>query len=186
MLSAVVAEGAMRIHCLRIFLVLAVVGISWLTFSPVATGEIVSPVPGKRVALSGYDPVAYFTKGQPERGSSEFWSAFDDAIYLFASSDHRAMFAKEPERFAPQYTGYCTMFLAFQGTKLEPDPEAWAIHEGKLYVFGKKIGAEKFRADAAAITAKANAAWPGVRVQQRECRLIDPTAEHFDTVCKTD
>ena len=47
------------------------------------------------------------------------------------------MFAADPERYAPQYDGYCAVSMSM-GKKAEPDPEAWAIAEGKLYVFGVK------------------------------------------------
>jgi hypothetical protein len=65
------------------------------------------PPEGRRIALRGYDPVAYFADGRPAKGSPEFWSAFDDVVYLFRSAEHRDKFAAEPERFAPQYDGYC-------------------------------------------------------------------------------
>src|SRR5688572_28512084 len=65
------------------------------------------PPAGRRIALSGYDPVAYFTDGKPAKGAREHWHAFDDAVYLFRSAAHRNQFAAQPERYAPQYAGYC-------------------------------------------------------------------------------
>ena len=56
------------------------------------------PPEGRRIALSGYDVVAYFEDGQPAKGSREFWSAFDDVIYLFRSAQHRDTFASDAER----------------------------------------------------------------------------------------
>ena len=50
------------------------------------------PPAGRRIALSGYDPVAYFTDGKPAKGSPEFWYAFDDVVYLFRSAQHREQF----------------------------------------------------------------------------------------------
>src|SRR5262249_44611279 len=88
-----------------------------------------------RLALSGYDPVAYFTEGHPEKGLPEFTAVFDDATYWFKSAEHRAQFASNPERYAPQFQGFCTIDLS-RGLKTEPDPEAWSIVDGKLYVFG--------------------------------------------------
>jgi YHS domain-containing protein len=126
--------------------------------------EIVSPVPGKRVALRGYDPVSYFTNGKPERGVSTFWVAFDDAVYLFASAKHRALFEADPERYAPQYHGYCTIKIS-EGERAEPDPEAWVVVDGKLYVFRSKRGLARFNDNASAILGKANAAWQSLRGQ---------------------
>jgi hypothetical protein len=116
---------------------------------------------GRRVALGGYDPVAYFTDGQPQKGSEAFWFAFDDAVYLFKSAEHRAAFAADPERYAPQYAGFCAAGMS-KGYKTEPDPEAWAILNGKLYVFQLKDRVPGFKQDTAFID-KANSNWPGLK-----------------------
>lgn len=125
--------------------------------------ENLSPVPGKRVALAGHDPVSYFTRGRPEKGSREFWFAFDDAVYLFSSAKQRALFAADPERYAPQYHGYCTMKVS-EGEKAEADPDAWGIAGGKLYVFRSKRGLARFNENRTEILSKADAAWQALRV----------------------
>ena len=90
---------------------------------------------GRRIAIGGYNSVAYFADGQPTgKGSEAFWLAFDDAVYLFRTAEHRATFAADPERYAPQYAGFCAGGVS-KGYKVEPDPEAWAILNGKLYLF---------------------------------------------------
>lgn len=125
-------------------------------------GENASPVPGKQVALSGYDPVSYFLNSRPEKGSREFWFAFDDAVYLFTSAKHRALFVADPERYAPQYHGYCTMKVS-EGEQAEADPEAWTIAGKKLYVFRSKKGLARFNENRAEFVNKANAAWQTLR-----------------------
>jgi len=115
-----------------------------------------------RIALDGYDPVAYFTDGRPVKGSEEFTSAFDEAVYYFKSAEHRAMFAADPEHYAPQYSGYCAIGVSM-GKKLHADPEAWAISDGKLFVFHSKGGMPRFAQDSAAIVEKADTNWPTVR-----------------------
>ncbi|HEY4403836.1 MAG TPA: YHS domain-containing (seleno)protein [Xanthobacteraceae bacterium] len=112
---------------------------------------------GRRTALSGYDPVSYFTPGRPEKGASEFSFAFDDAIYLFRDAEHRAMFSAEPERYAPQYAGYCAGGVS-EGYKTESDPEAWAILNGKLFVFQLKDKVAEFKRDLSFIE-KADVNW---------------------------
>ena len=121
-----------------------------------------SPPAGRRIALSGYDPVSYFTDGRPEKGSNAFWFAFDDAVYLFRSAEHRAMFAADPERYAPQYDGFCAAGVS-KGYKTEPDPEAWVIANGKLYVLMLKERVPDFKRDTAAFVDKADANWPTLR-----------------------
>jgi YHS domain-containing protein len=116
------------------------------------------PLADKRLALKGYDPVSYFTEGRPVKGSAEFWAVFDDATYWFESAEHRAMFTVDPDRYAPQYGGLCAISLA-HGRTIEPDPEAWTIADGKLYVFGVKEGVALFQDQAASIVGKAAEQW---------------------------
>jgi hypothetical protein len=115
-----------------------------------------------RVALSGYDPVAYFTDGHPEKGSAEYTAAFDDATYWFISPEHRALFVGDPDHYAPQFSGYCAINIS-HGAKMEADPEAWAIADGRLYVFSMKQGVPMFQQQTAEIISKATQNWPEVR-----------------------
>jgi hypothetical protein len=146
----------------RLFLTAAIPLIATASRSAVWAAETTGPVPPKRVALSGYDPVSYFTEGHPEKGASDFTFAFDDAIYWFKNAEHHAMFAADPEHYAPQYAGYCTITVS-RGGKFEADPEAWKVWDGKLFVFGSKNGVSMFGEDGPAIVAKADANWPTVR-----------------------
>jgi len=116
----------------------------------------------KRLALSGYDPVSYFTPGQPEKGSAEYSAAFDDATYWFKSAEHRTMFVADPDHYAPQFAGYCAVALS-RGVKYEADPEAWAIADGRLYVFGSKAGVPVFQAQTASVIEKATENWAKLR-----------------------
>ena len=88
-----------------------------------------------RVVLKGHDPVAYFTEGKPVKGDPKLSYDWDDGRYYFASAKHRDMFAADPERYAPQFGGYCTGSMA-RGVTNEGDPDGWVISDGKLYVFG--------------------------------------------------
>ena len=143
-------------------LVFAAVAITFCCGS--AAAENMSPsVP--RVALKGYDPVSYFTDGKPEKGSSEFTFAFDDTTYWFKSAEHRDKFAADPERYAPQFDGFCTLQLS-RGRKVEADPEAWTITNGKLYVFSGKAGVPKFQEQPVAVAEKARANWQQLRTSQ--------------------
>ncbi len=130
-----------------------------------ATAQNASPVPGQRVALKGYDPVSYFTDGKPEKGSGEFTFAFDDTTYWFKSAEHRDKFAADPERYAPQFDGFCAVQLS-RGRKVEADPEAWTITNGKLYVFAEERGVPVFQQQAAGIVEKAGENWPKLRTAQ--------------------
>jgi len=84
-------------------------------------------------AIDGYDPVSYFVDGRAERGSADIVAEWNGAVWHFASEAHRDMFVEDPEKFAPQYGGFCALGMA-HGGDVPPDPEAWTIYEGKLYL----------------------------------------------------
>ncbi len=103
-----------------------------------------SAEPG-RLAIKGYDPVAYFTMGRPVQGAPEFEYTVDDVRYRFATVEHLEMFIKDPDRYAPQYSGLCAMGLGAKGYKVEASPENWVIHEGQLFVTQAKFGIPAFQ-----------------------------------------
>lgn len=146
----------------RFFILAALPALAIALGGSLRAAENTSPVPGKRIAIASHDPVSYFIRGRPEKGSREFWFAFDDAVYLFSSAKHRALFMADPERYAPQYHGYCTMKVS-EGDRAEADPEAWVIVGGKLYVFRSKNGLARFNENRAEILGKADAAWQTLR-----------------------
>jgi hypothetical protein len=106
------------------------------------------------LAIKGYDPVAYFTAGQPTRGRADIELVWDEHRYQFTSEQNRARFKADPVRYAPQFSDYCAMALS-KGELVEANPENWTIVDGKLYIFGKSVGPQVFRQDAAANQAKA-------------------------------
>ena len=112
-------------------------------------------------AIRGYDSVAYFTQGAPVRGSEKFSHQWRGAIWYFASAEHRDRFAAEPDKFAPQYGGYCAYGVA-QGYAPEIDPSAWSIVDGKLYLNFSQSIRERWRADIPGYIRKADANWPKV------------------------
>jgi len=127
-----------------------------------APARAAEPPADRRVALSGYDPVAYFNDGRPAKGVRQYWHAFGDSVYLFRSAAHRDQFAAQPQRYAPQYSGFCAGGVS-KGYKAEPDPEAWLIANGRLFVFQYKDRVEMFRQKIAEVEAQANANWPAVK-----------------------
>jgi len=146
----------------RFFLATTLPAIALFGNLDVRAAENAAPGPGKRVALNGYDPVSYFIPGRPEKGSDAFWIEFDDAVYMFRSAEHRAMFDRDPDRYAPQYSGYCAIGTSLNH-KAEVDPESWAISNGKLYVFHYKTDMAKFATESPDIIAKADANWASVK-----------------------
>jgi YHS domain-containing protein len=114
-----------------------------------------------RLALKGYDPVAYFTDKRPIVGDSQYQHEWDGAIYRFASAKHLELFRADPDRYLPQYHNWCAASVA-KGEKVRPDPENWLVVDGRLYLFGKSIGPGLMKADPAAMKREADKNWPTV------------------------
>ena len=113
------------------------------------------------VATDGYDPVAYFTMGRPVQGRSEFSLDWNGASWRFANSEHREMFRANPERYAPQYGGYCAFAVA-HGQTAGIDPNAWAIVDGKLYLNYDADIQRQWVANQAEFIRLANQKWPAL------------------------
>jgi len=90
-------------------------------------------VDSDNVAIHGYDTVAYFTEGKPVKGADEFEQVWEDTRWQFASATNRELFKANPERYAPQFGGYCAGGLS-AGEYANGDPEVWTIVDGKLYL----------------------------------------------------
>ncbi len=111
-------------------------------------------------AINGYDPVAYFTEMKPVRGKTDYTSEYKGALFLFASAENRDLFAADPEKYAPQYGGWCA-FAMSKGAFATTAPEAWTIHEGKLYLNYSTGVRQIWQQDIPGNVAKADENWAG-------------------------
>src|SRR5260370_9156325 len=111
------------------------------------------------LAIKGYDPVAYFTIGKPTPGSSSFSASYKGAVYRFASAEDRDRFIAEPEKFVPQYGGYCAYAMSLN---LIPDiyPDEWAIVNNKLYLNNSFFAQTLWALDKSGNIVKAARNWP--------------------------
>ena len=116
------------------------------------------------VAIEGYDPVAYFTRGEPVEGSDAFTATHDGATWRFSSADNRDAFLSDPERYAPQYGGFCAYAVA-QGAIAPIDPRAFTVLDDRLYLNYSDQVRARWRNDADAYISKANENWPDLSGQ---------------------
>ena len=112
-------------------------------------------------AISGYDAVAYFRENQPRQGSKDFSARHEGATYLFSSAANRDIFAAQPDKYAPQFGGYCA-YGASRGYKAATDPKAFTITGDKLYLNYNQQVQDPWRADMPALLKKAEAQWQQV------------------------
>ena len=112
-------------------------------------------------AIRGYDPVAYFTVGEPIMGSDQFSTQWQGATYKFASAANLELFKAEPTAYAPQYGGYCAYAVA-KGATAGTVPEAWSIVDGKLYLNYSLNVQQRWRKDVPGHIRAADGNWPAV------------------------
>jgi YHS domain-containing protein len=110
-------------------------------------------------AIRGYDPVAYFTDAKPVEGSDKFTHTWKGATWRFASAENRDRFVAAPEKYAPQYGGYCAYGVA-GGYTVSIDPAAWSVVDGKLYLNYSRGVQSDWNKDIPGYIRKADANWP--------------------------
>jgi YHS domain-containing protein len=120
--------------------------------------QAMTPAGPERLGLKGYDPVAYFTLSRPTPGAAQYEYVFDGVRYRFANAQHLDLFKANPDKYAPQFGGSCTMNMS-AGVRREADPNVWIISNGNLYVFAGAAGAERFRENPDLAAARAVANW---------------------------
>jgi len=128
-----------------------------LAAATAAAGERINK-DADNLAIRGYDTVAYFTDGRLVRGKPEFAYTWQDARWQFASAEHRDLFAGEPDRYAPQFGGFCTGGVGL-GRLVPIDPDAWVIVDGRLYLHYDRAGRDETSAHPEAQIAAATEQW---------------------------
>lgn len=111
--------------------------------SPLAPVNAVALDTDSRALLRGADVVAYFTEKAYRQGSPEFKSRYQGVDFRFASAANKALFDQSPERYLPQYGGYCANGIVY-GIPWGGDADTWAMVDGKLYIFGGQASKDAF------------------------------------------
>lgn len=114
------------------------------------------------LAIDGYDPVAYFTEQKPVKGSAQFPANFQGSTFQFASATNRDIFVADPDKYTPQYGGYCAYGTA-KGYKASIDPAAFTLVGDKLYLNHSKTVRSQWLTDIPGYIRKADANWPEVQ-----------------------
>ncbi|SHO56895.1 YHS domain-containing (seleno)protein [Vibrio quintilis] len=111
-------------------------------------------------ALDGYDTVAYFTENKPVKGRSEWMTTYQGADWYFSTQKHLEMFTAAPEKYAPQYGGYCAWAIAEKNDYASADPLQWSLVDGKLYLNYDADIKAKWEQNRAAFIRQGNINWP--------------------------
>lgn len=122
----------------------------------------------KGYVAEGYDVVAYFEK-ETQKGDKRYKTSYDGVDFLFASQEHLDQFKEEPEKFIPQYGGYCAYAIAVNSKKVGIDPETFEIRDGKLYLFYNAWGNNTLQSwqekDTKGLQKKADQHWEAIKME---------------------
>jgi len=128
------------------------------------------------VALSGYDPVAYFLEGggEPRKGKASVTQLHAGVTYRFASEENRDLFRADPERYEPAFGGWCAWAMV-DGERVEVDPESFLVENGRLFVFYDGFFADTrkkwLRKGGEELAPKADSKWRGISGEEPRLTL---------------
>ncbi|WP_020582638.1 YHS domain-containing (seleno)protein [Endozoicomonas elysicola] len=111
-------------------------------------------------AVSGYDTVAYFTQEKPVKGSAKYKFEYLDVEWYFSSEKHLNLFKENPEKYMPQYGGYCAWAVAAKKQRAPGDPKYWKIVDNKLYLNYDSSVQETWLKDIPGFIKAADQHWP--------------------------
>lgn len=144
-----------------------VTGVLLQSMTPGWAGQEANTVGG--VGLHGFDPVAYFVSKSARKGDPGITSTHNGVTYEFASAQNKALFDGAPDKYAPQYGGFCA-YAVSKGYKADIDPHAFSVVDGKLYVnYSHEVGRE-FNKKPRSYVKSADANWPDVKGQDKVIR----------------
>ena len=99
-----------------------------------AQDKMENNIDNSNIALQGYSPVSYLDLGLAQIGNNAYKSEYKKVVYYFTSSEQKNTFDKNPERYLPQYGGFCA-FGIYAGAKFRVDPSKFIVKDGKYYLF---------------------------------------------------
>jgi len=113
------------------------------------------------VAVGGYDAVSYFSESGPVKGKKAITHEYNGTTWQFATAENRDAFIAAPEKYAPQFGGYCA-WAAAQNYLAPGDPRYWKLIDGKLYLNYSAMVQADWEKDIPGFIQKADANWPEI------------------------
>jgi YHS domain-containing protein len=144
--------------CFALLLVFTVISSS---HAQKITGKYFNNLNDKGVILDGYDPVAFYTDNKPVPGDEKFQFSYQDAIYYFASGEHLELFKANPEKYKPQFGGWCAYAVSL-GRIAPIIINTFSIVDGRLVIQHNERAVKGWNKDVAGNLVKADKYWPAV------------------------
>ncbi|MEQ9230967.1 MAG: YHS domain-containing (seleno)protein [Cyclobacteriaceae bacterium] len=145
-----------------IFKTLLFTSLSVLSLAIHAQDKKYHNIDDSNIALDGYSPVSYLDLRLAQKGSKNFMSEYKSVKYYFTSQEQKALFDKTPEKYLPQYGGWCATGIAV-GAKFRTDPNKFLVENGKYYLYLNSIEVDALelwnKSGSKEMTMKANENW---------------------------
>ncbi len=141
--------------------VILIIGFLLINYAAVLAKNTSDPK-SDRVAIKGYDPVAYFTENRAIKGIDDYSFIWNEAKWHFSNPENRDLFVKNPERYAPQFGGHCANGIS-KGKLVAADPEQWTIVDGKLYMNYNRKARDAWRQSKMTMIEKAETNWAKIK-----------------------
>ena len=127
-----------------------------------------------KIALAGYDVVAYYTDQQASMGLSEFSYQWGGVEWRFTHQQHRDLFVNSPEAYQPLFGGFCALGVA-HGALVPSDPRAWSMHDGRLILNQDEQVATTWRYNPDINVARAQDSYASAKIRYSEWqqRLVE-------------
>lgn len=150
----------LKLKAMKNFLSMMLLLASLPLFSQSESGHLL--LTSSKVAVEGYDVTSYFVENKAIRGSKDFSTVYKDARYFFKSNKNKQLFLENPEKYLPQYGGWCAYAMGEKAEKVTIDPETFIITDGKLYLFYNSYfndTSEKWNKEPEVLKVKADKNW---------------------------
>lgn len=125
------------------------------------------------IAIGGYDPMSYLTRGEPKLGRDEYELQWGGVTWRFLNEGNQAEFAAHPEVYAPRFMGYDPYSLS-KGFDVQGLPTIWEIYKGGLYLFSSKSNYEEWKRNRKQVNAKVQKDWPKLARSFQQFRYYEP------------
>ncbi|WP_262695510.1 YHS domain-containing (seleno)protein [Kordiimonas aquimaris] len=110
------------------------------------------------IAMGGFDPTLYFAGGVPRQGDTSISYTYEGQVYHFVTLESRSRFAENPKKYAPQYAGHCAFAMA-EHLRVQADPSAFAVEDGKLFLFENQTKLEMWKTNSLKFRVVADKRW---------------------------
>ncbi|MBU1053999.1 MAG: YHS domain-containing protein [Proteobacteria bacterium] len=127
--------------------------------------QVINADPHGKIALQGYDPVAFHSVGKAVKGNPAISAEYRGYKYLFSSDANKAIFEKEAEKYLPAYGGFCAFGVSL-GVLFPVEIDTWEIVDGRLVLQYNLDIKQKFEEDKEGNLLKANDNWPKIEKEK--------------------